>query len=303
MLRSNYLARASTAQDLSGMCILVLDDDPNMRSLIAGAVLSAGCRNVLRSGVARDALRLFASHKIDLVISDWSMEPMSGLEFLRELRRPERNLTVPVIMLTGNSEPLDIALALKLNISGWLVKPIALPVLIERISAVLSLSGESVSREKELAAEVARQAEHYRTRLIDELLEIDDALAAMQKTNTGATSPWAAAAARGPGWAQIDRILHNIKGQGGSFGYGLITSVAGIGQELTRPMNGNTQMIFHHHDEVRRCVATLVQAIRIVLQNNMRGDGGHAGARLLEKLRSHTEPVRATLVTGTGTRQ
>src|SRR5438552_15543204 len=101
MLKSSYRSRAPTTQDLSGVCILVLDDDPNMRSLVAGALLSHGCRNVLRSGVARDALDLFASRKIDLVISDWSMEPMSGLDFLRELRRPERRLNVPVIMLTA----------------------------------------------------------------------------------------------------------------------------------------------------------------------------------------------------------
>src|SRR5258708_3256964 len=134
MPQSVYRASGSTTQVLSGMCILVLDDDPNMRSLISGALLSAGCQDVLRCGLARDALRLFVSRKIDLVICDWSMEPMSGLEFLRELRRPERRLNVPVIMLTANSESLDIAKARKLDISGWLVKPIALPKLLERVS-------------------------------------------------------------------------------------------------------------------------------------------------------------------------
>jgi two-component system chemotaxis response regulator CheY len=277
------------------MCVLVLDDDPNMRSLVAGALLSCGCRDVLRSGVARDALRLFASRKIDLVICDWSMEPMSGLEFLRELRRPERGVPVPVIMLTGNSEPLDIALAQKLNISGWLVKPIALPRLMERISKVLSLSAGPLAPEKDLAAVAENQAEHFRARLVDELRDLDDALAAMRKTRPNPASPWAIAADRGPGWAQIDHIFHDIKGQAGSFGYDLITSVAELGQEMTRRMSGNTQSIFHHHDDVHRCVAALVQAMRLVLQNEIRGDGDQVGARLLEKLRAYTEKARASL--------
>jgi two-component system chemotaxis response regulator CheY len=293
MRQTIYPAREAAAQNLSGMCILVLDDDPNMRSLVAGALLSSGCRDVLRSGVARDALRLFASHKIDLVICDWSMEPMSGLDFLRELRRPERAQKVPVIMLTANSEPLDIALASKLNISGWLVKPIALPKLLERIGTVLSLSNQPAPSEAELAAEVERQAEHYRARLVDELRDLDDALAGLQKIRAGATTAWVVASDRAPGWAKIDRILHNIKGQAGSFGYDLITSVAALGQEMTRRLNGDPQNIQRHHEGVHRGTVALVQAMRLILRNGIRGDGGAVGERLLDKLRGYTEQVRA----------
>src|ERR1051326_7746731 len=181
MRQTLYQPGAPVMQDLSGLCVLVLDDDPNMRSLVAGALLAHGCRDVLRSGVARDALRLFASRKIDLVICDWSMEPMSGLDFLRELRRPERRLNVPVIMLTANSEPLDIAKAQKLDISGWLVKPIALPRLLERISTVLSVSAKPTKSEEELAAEAEQHAANYRARLIDDLSDLDDALRAMRE--------------------------------------------------------------------------------------------------------------------------
>jgi two-component system chemotaxis response regulator CheY len=282
------------------MCILVLDDDPSMRGLIAGALARCGCRDVLRSGVARDALRLFSSRKIDLVICDWTMEPMSGLQFLRELRRPERRLTVPVIMLTANSEPLDIALARQFNISGWLVKPIALPKLIERIGVVLSLSANILTSDKELAADVESQAEHYRARLVDDLRDLDDALAAMQQTRPGSTSSWTVTAERGPGWAQVDRILHNIKGQAGSFGFDLVTSVAALGQALTRPMSGNVKLIHQHHDEVHRCVVALVQAMRLVMQNEISGDGGPVGARLLDKLRSYTGQVGERLIAATG---
>ncbi|HEY6434733.1 MAG TPA: response regulator, partial [Acetobacteraceae bacterium] len=131
--------RASPIQDLSGLCVLVLDDDANMRSLIRGTLARCGCHNVLQTGDAREALRLFSTRTIDLVISDWLMEPMSGLEFLQELRRPERRASMPVIMLTGVSDPKDIVKAQAHRISGWLVKPVAPQQLLDSIGAALSL--------------------------------------------------------------------------------------------------------------------------------------------------------------------
>jgi two-component system chemotaxis response regulator CheY len=285
---------APATQDLSGLCILVLDDDPNMRSLVAGALLSCGCGHVLRSGVARDALRLFASHKIDLVICDWSMEPMSGLEFLKEIHRPERRLKVPVIMLTANSEALDIAEARKLDISGWLVKPIALPKLLERVSAVLSASAKPMKSESELAAEAANLAEAFRARLADELRDLDDALKIMRDVDANAGS-WTVAADRAATWQRVDRILHDIKGQGGTFGYELVTALAALGQSLTRPIAGDTRLVHQHHDQIHRCVTAVVEATRLVLQNEVRGDGGEVGARLLDKLRGYTEAARHAL--------
>jgi two-component system chemotaxis response regulator CheY len=290
---SSNSQRPSKAQDLSGACILVLDDDFNMRSLIRGALTRCGCENVLQTGSARDALRLFSTQTIDMVICDWSMEPMSGLEFLRELRRPERGLNVPVIMLTASSERRDMALAHPFKISGWLVKPIALPQLIERISAVLYPAAATVVLEKRDPAEVERLAEQYRARLINDLRDIDDALAAMRRADPVVNSSWNAAAERVSSWVLLDRLMHNIKGQAGTFGYGLITSVAALGQTLTRPISGNIKLVFHHHDEVHRCITALVQAMRLVMQNEIRGDGGQVGERLLEKLRSYTVQARA----------
>lgn len=292
MLASNTAFGSSTTQDLSGVGILILDDDPNMRSLVRGALSRCGCQNILQTGNGRDALQMFSSRTIDLVICDWSMAPMSGLEFLRELRRPERALKVPVIMLTASSEPQDVALAQPFNISGWLIKPIALPQLIERVSAVLTLSAQNLTLDKGYADEVARLAEQYRAKLVNDLRDLDDALAAMQRNKVQPGSSWAAAADRASTWALVDRILHNIKGQAGSFGYNLITSVAALGQLLTRALPDDINLIHNHHDEVLRCVKALVEAMRLILQNDIRGDGGAVGERLLAKLRDYVGQVR-----------
>jgi two-component system, chemotaxis family, chemotaxis protein CheY len=296
MLAVSSAANSSTAQDLSGVSILVLDDDANMRSLIRGALLRCHCQNVLVSSQARDALHLFSSRTIDLVILDWMMTPMSGFEFLRELRRPERRIDVPVIVLSASSDPRDVAMAQQFAISGWLTKPIALPELIRQISTVLTLSAVSPSIDQDLSAEVERLTERYRSKLVDDLRMLEEALAGMQHVKDNDGSVWAAAAERKPTWALVDRIMHNIKGQAGSFNFNLVTSVAALGQELTRPLAGSTNMVHRHHDDVYRCAVALVQAMRLILQNGIRGDGGQVGNRLLEKLRSHTEKVRSRLV-------
>jgi two-component system chemotaxis response regulator CheY len=296
MLAGSSEASRSTAQDLSGVSILVLDDDPNMRSLIRGALLRCRCGNVMVSGQARDALQLFSSRSIDLVILDWMMLPMSGLEFLRELRRPERAIKVPVIVLSASSDPRDMATAQQYSISGWLTKPITLPELIKRISGALALPAEKLAVEQDFSADVAPLTERYRSKLADDLLLLESALAGMQQPDEGDSAGWAAAAERASSWALVDRTMHNIKGQAGTFDFGLITSIAALGQELTRPMGGNIKLVHRHHEDVQRSVVALVQAMRLVLQNGIRGDGGSIGERLLEKLRTHTERSRGGLV-------
>jgi CheY-like chemotaxis protein len=297
MLARSSEAGRSTAQDLSGVSILVLDDDPNMRSLIRGALLRCRCENVMVIGQARDALRLFSNRTIDLVILDWMMLPMSGLEFLRELRRPERAMKVPVIVLSASSEPSDVAMAQQFSISGWLTKPITLPELIKQISATLALSAEKFVIEQDFSADIEPLMERYRSKLADDLRLLESALAGMQHPHESDSASWAAAAGRASSWELVDRIMHNIKGQAGSFGFGLITSIAALGQELTRPMGGNTKLVHRHHEGVQRSVVALVQAMRLVLQNGIRGDGGSIGERLLEKLRTHTGQSRGRLVT------
>jgi two-component system chemotaxis response regulator CheY len=289
---SNTAAGSSMAQDLSGACILVLDDDPNMRSLIRGTLARCGCQNILQSGDAREALRLFSTRAIDLVISDWRMEPMSGLEFLRELRRPERALNMPVIMLTASSEPQDVILAQQFKISAWLVKPIVPRQLVERIGTVLSLPDKSLSLDIDLGIEVARLADRYRAKLVNDLRDLDDALVAAQRNSVQRSATVGECAAS---WPPVVRILHNIKGQAGTFGYGLVTSVAALGLEVTSALLNNIDLIADHHDELHRCVNALVQAMRLVLQNEIRGDGGQIGERLLAKLRGYTGAFRARL--------
>lgn len=272
-------------QDLSGLTILVLDDDANMRTLVRDILARHGCQKVLQKRDARDALDLFSSHSIDLVLSDWSMDPMSGLEFLHELRRPERDIRVPVIMLTANSEPHDMLLAKTLGINGWLVKPIAPQRLMSQVARVLSLSEQSILADDDLAEEMAVLAERYKSQLANDLRDLDGLLGSILQQQRNTTYTWLA----------IDRLLHRVKGQAGSFGYQLVTSIAALGMDLLRRAESNVALLSRHRAELVRCMTVLAEAMRLVLQNQIRGDGGDTGARMLDKLRLYVAQAKNRL--------
>jgi CheY-like chemotaxis protein len=197
---------------------------------------------------------------------------------------------MPVIMLTGVSDPKDILQAQAHKISGWLVKPITPQALIDSIGAVLSLPDKNLAIAGDLADEVERLAERYRAKLADDLRDIEQLLAALpqQGRNIGSS------------WRTINRILHGIKGQGGTFGFALVTAIAALGQEAMRSLEGDIERLYRHQDDVTRCMTALVQAMRLVLQNDIRGDGGKVGERLLDKLRSYASQVHARVTASSG---
>lgn len=108
--------------------ILVVDDSPPMRQLVLSMLRSFGYMNVQTANDGAQALRHTEVHaKLEVIICDIEMEPMSGIEFLRELRRDEENpsRTSAVIMLTGNNEMESIIAARNAGMDEYLVKPIA----------------------------------------------------------------------------------------------------------------------------------------------------------------------------------
>jgi two-component system, chemotaxis family, chemotaxis protein CheY len=312
MAMSDASPGRGSIQDLSGVGILIVDDQANMRTLVRGTLVAHGCQNVLQTGDAREALRLFSSHTIDLVICDWVMEPMSGLEFVRALRRPERGNDVPVIMLTGNSDPRDIVLAQPFRIGGWLIKPIAAKQLMERISAVLKVPDRTMDLEPGLNDELEDMAIRYRAKLTEDLddiekmltllhertklpeapvdiIEIVDGRRVLTRQGTGSTGDLVRS------WRTTERIMHDIKGQAGSFGFDLITLIAERGQSLMRTINGDLHIVHQNGINLHKFLMTLVQSMRLVLQKELRGDGGIVGARLMEKLDAYTVQVRTGL--------
>src|SRR3977135_3173780 len=94
--------------DLANLSVLCIDDDPVIRSVIRFALERHGCRDVVQAHGGVEALDLCAGRKFDLVICDFQMSPMTGLDFLRELAQSELGEGWPVIMLSAETDPVTI---------------------------------------------------------------------------------------------------------------------------------------------------------------------------------------------------
>jgi two-component system phosphate regulon response regulator OmpR len=120
--------------------ILVVDDDPEIRQLLARYVESQGFRVVLASN-CRELRERMATHQVDLIVLDVMLPDGSGLDLCRDLRA-ERS-RVPVILLTALKEDVDRIIGLEIGADDYLGKPFNPRELIARVKAVLRRRAEA----------------------------------------------------------------------------------------------------------------------------------------------------------------
>ena len=116
--------------------ILLVEDEPAIQELIAVNLIRAG-HQVMRANDAETALRLVREALPDLVLADWMLPGMNGVELARRLRAEERTRTVPIIMLTARSEEQDKVNGLESGADDYITKPFSPRELVARIKAVL----------------------------------------------------------------------------------------------------------------------------------------------------------------------
>lgn len=110
--------------------ILVADDSATMRMIVQATLTGAGWK-VLTAGNGQEALEVAKSHPVDLVVSDWNMPVMGGLQLIQGLREQEQYLDVPVLVLTTEDDVDSKMAARDLGVCGWLSKPVDPDVLVE----------------------------------------------------------------------------------------------------------------------------------------------------------------------------
>jgi two-component system phosphate regulon response regulator PhoB len=125
--------------------ILVVEDEQPIRDLIAFGLRRAGC-DVALAEHSQAALASIGDKRPDLVLVDWMLPDMSGLELVRQLRRDANTRDIPIMMLTARAEEADKVAGLDSGADDYLTKPFSARELIARIQAVLrrsSPAGES----------------------------------------------------------------------------------------------------------------------------------------------------------------
>lgn len=269
--------------DPSTPYVLLVDDDPNMRAMLRAPLAQLGCANVIQAANGLEALDFSKDRKLELVICDWQMDHMDGPTFLRALRQRPNGANVPVIMVTANAGEESGDLAHTLRISAWLTKPISVARLVERIRAVIGARAPLADPAPGPRGEAL--IERYQAKLGTDIAAMQEVLSTLPYRERDRPAAWLA----------IERSLHNIKGQAGTFDYALVTELARRGHDLLRAARAHPEPAARSHVEIARALGSITTAMQRVAANRLHGDGGEAGLRLLAKLDGFIDPLRAAL--------
>lgn len=132
---------------MEGKHILVVDDEAAIRDMLSHALKRAGFQ-VSEAADAQEARLAIADNRPNLVLLDWMLPGVSGIELARELRGAEPTNDLPIIMLTAKTDEADRVRGLNLGCDDYIVKPFSSSELVARIRAVLrrSLPGGETER-------------------------------------------------------------------------------------------------------------------------------------------------------------
>ena len=119
------------------MSILIVDDYKTMLRIIRNLLKQIEFNNVDEATDGSAALHKLRDKKYSLIISDWNMEPMTGLQLLKEVRSDTKLKEVPFIMVTAESKTDNVIAAKEAGVSNYIVKPFNAATLKTKLSTVL----------------------------------------------------------------------------------------------------------------------------------------------------------------------
>lgn len=122
------------------LSLLVVEDNLAMRKLIASVLDAIGVRHAHYADEGQKGFEAFLQNRPDIVLTDWLMEPVDGIELTRTIRNDPHspNQMVPIIMITGYSAPSRVIRARDSGITEFLVKPFTANDLAKRLSHVVN---------------------------------------------------------------------------------------------------------------------------------------------------------------------
>ncbi len=119
------------------MPILIVDDYKTMLRIIRNLLKQLGFENVEEATDGSEALQKLRNGGFRLVISDWNMEPMTGIQLLREVRADDKMKKMPFIMVTAESKTENVVIAKEAGVSNYIVKPFNAATLKSKLIGVL----------------------------------------------------------------------------------------------------------------------------------------------------------------------
>lgn len=131
--------RESSLPSLTGLSVLIVDDNQNMRRLLHTLLRAMRIDKIRDVASGQEALAMLHDFKADVVITDLAMKPLNGIDFVRVLRSDPKSPApkVPVLMLTGYCEEAIVVKARKAGVNDFVAKPVSAKMLADRISRLI----------------------------------------------------------------------------------------------------------------------------------------------------------------------
>jgi two-component system chemotaxis response regulator CheY len=119
------------------MNVLVVDDYKSMVRIVRGLLTQLGFTNIDEAADGETAFDMIRSKSYGLVLSDWNMQPVTGLELLRRVRADETTRQVPFVMVTAEAKVENVVAARQAGVNNYVIKPFTLAVLKQKLASVL----------------------------------------------------------------------------------------------------------------------------------------------------------------------
>jgi len=117
--------------------VLLVDDIKSMRSMIRGILFAVGIHKVHDAGDGFEALSVLKQQEIDLIISDWNMPKMDGLELLKTVRADAKYKDIPFLMITAENRKENVVDAIQAGTSEFIAKPFTDGTLREKLEKII----------------------------------------------------------------------------------------------------------------------------------------------------------------------
>lgn len=122
----------------TGIKVLVVDDMSTMRRIVKNVLRQIGFSNIIEAENGQDALTKLKAGGFGLVVSDWNMPVMQGIELLRAVRAHAELKTLPFLMVTAEAQKENLIEAVQAGVSNYVVKPFTAEVLQGKLEKIFA---------------------------------------------------------------------------------------------------------------------------------------------------------------------
>nr|WP_319397131.1 response regulator [uncultured Desulfobacter sp.] len=117
--------------------ILIVDDFATMRRILKNILKQLGFKNLVEADDGTTAWDVLESQEIDLIISDWNMPKMTGLELLKKVRASDKYKKSPFLMVTAEAQKQNVIEAVQAGVSNYVVKPFTAEAISDKLKKIL----------------------------------------------------------------------------------------------------------------------------------------------------------------------